>query len=63
MDAHAEICRAIDAYKDKAVDLSHQIHAHPELKFEERFASDLLARSVSELGLEVERGADRKSVV
>jgi amidohydrolase len=56
MDAHAEICRAIDAYKDNAVDLSHQIHAHPELKFEERFASDLLARSVSELGLEVERG-------
>jgi amidohydrolase len=55
MDAHAEIAGAIDNYRDKVVALSHEIHEHPELKFEEVFASDLLSKAASELGLEVER--------
>lgn len=55
MDAHAEIARAIDNYRDKAVSLSHEIHQHPELRFEEVFAADHLTRAASELGLEVER--------
>ena len=55
MDAHAEISRAIDNYRDKVVALSHDIHEHPELKFEEHFASDLLSKAATELGLEVER--------
>src|SRR5260370_27649649 len=55
MDAHAEIARAIDNYRDKVVALSHEIHEHPELKFEEHFASDLLSNAATELGLEVER--------
>ncbi len=56
MDIHAEICRAIDLYKETAVRISHEIHEHPELKFEERFAADLLTRAARELGLEVEKG-------
>jgi amidohydrolase len=56
MDAHAEISRAIDNYRDKVVAISHEIHEHPELKFEEHFAADLLSRAAKELGLEVERG-------
>jgi amidohydrolase len=56
MDAHAEICRAIDTYREKAVALSHQIHEHPELKFEEHFAADLLTGAARELGLKVESG-------
>jgi amidohydrolase len=55
MDAHAEIARAIDDYRDKVAALSHEIHEHPELKFEEHFASDLLSKAATELGLEVER--------
>jgi amidohydrolase len=55
MDAHAEIARAIDNYRDKVVALSHEIHEHPELKFEEHFAADLLTKAAAELGLEVER--------
>jgi amidohydrolase len=55
MDAHVEISRAIDDYRDKVVALSHEIHEHPELKFEEHFASDLLSKAATELGLEVER--------
>src|SRR5271167_2856267 len=56
MDAHAEIARAIDNYRDKVVALSHEIHQHPELKFEEHFACDLLTRAIRELGLAVEAG-------
>ncbi len=56
MDAHAEICRAIDGYRDRVVALSHEIHAHPELKFEEQFAADLLTRAGAELGLDMQRG-------
>lgn len=55
MDAHAEIARAIDNYRDKVVALSHEIHERPELRFEEVFAAGLLTKAASELGLEVER--------
>jgi amidohydrolase len=57
MDGHAEICRAIDQYKEKAVALSRDIHEHPELKFQERHAAGLLTAAARELGLEVETGA------
>jgi amidohydrolase len=56
MDAHAEICRAIDRYKEKAVSLSHQIHEKPEPKFQEHFAAGLLSGAARELGLPVETG-------
>src|SRR5260370_5466943 len=56
MDAHSEISGAIDSYREIVTGLSHEIHEHPELKFEEHFASDLLARAVRELGLKVEIG-------
>jgi amidohydrolase len=39
------------------VETSREIHAHPELNFEERFACDLLVRTSGRLGLEVEPGA------
>src|SRR4029077_630191 len=55
MDAHAEIARAIDNYRDKVVALSHEIHEHPELKFQEHFAAGVLTKAAAELGLEVER--------
>jgi len=56
MDAHAEICRAIDRYKEKAVAISHQIHEKPEPKFQEHFAAGLLSDAARELGLSVEAG-------
>jgi amidohydrolase len=39
------------------VEASHQIHAHPELNYEERFAHDLLTRVLEDEGLQVERQA------
>ncbi len=56
MDAHAEICRAIDDYKEQAVSISHQIHEKPELKFQEHFAAGLLTGAAREIGLPVETG-------
>ena len=56
MDAHAEICRAIDQYKDKAVAISHRIHEQPELKFQEHFAAGLLSDAAREVGLPVATG-------
>jgi amidohydrolase len=54
MEAQTEICRAIDAYGEKVISLGHQIHEHPELKFREYFACDLLTRAIRDIGLEVE---------
>ena len=38
-------------------DASHQIHANPELNFEEHFAHDLLTDLIERTGLQVERHA------
>ncbi len=56
MTIHDEICRSIDRFKDQAIGLGRQIHAHPELKFEERFAAGLLTGALGEMGVVVERG-------
>ena len=47
----------VDRRADVLVDASHQIHAQPELAFEERFAHDLLTEILEGDGLEVERHA------
>lgn len=54
--AHAAICGAIDDYREKALALSHAIHEHPELKFEEHFAAGLLSDAARQIGLQVETG-------
>lgn len=46
---------AVDRLSDEIVALARQIYEHPELAFEERFASELLATRLSEAGFEVER--------
>jgi metal-dependent amidase/aminoacylase/carboxypeptidase family protein len=50
MDVYTEICRAIDSYQEKMVSLSHQIHDHPEPKFREHFACNLLTKCDSRSG-------------
>jgi amidohydrolase len=47
----------VDKRADVLVDASHQIHAHPELCYEEHFAHDLLTGLLEAEGLDVERGA------
>ncbi|MFM8794423.1 MAG: M20 family metallopeptidase [Acidimicrobiales bacterium] len=47
----------IESAAGRLVEVSHEIHAHPELNFEEHFASELLVRTSTELGLDAEPGA------
>jgi amidohydrolase len=47
----------VDAIRDELLDLSHTIHANPELAFEEHRAAALLCDAIEAAGLEVERSA------
>jgi amidohydrolase len=52
-----EAARAIvDDETDSLVALSHRIHAHPELKFEEERSSEWTAAVLADAGMAVERG-------
>jgi amidohydrolase len=45
----------IDAVAHQLIEVSHDIHAHPEQNFAETYAAELLTRTASELGLSTER--------
>jgi amidohydrolase len=47
---------SVDAAADRLVELSHRIHAHPELAFDEHRASRWVAEELERAGLTVERG-------
>jgi amidohydrolase len=51
------VCAAVDDVADRLLDASHQIHAHPELNFEEVFAHDLLTSILDDCGHRPERHA------
>lgn len=53
----ARACATIDEIAASLLTASHEIHAHPELNYEERFAHDLLTRMIDERGLPVTRSA------
>lgn len=56
-DLKSRACSIVDAVAGDLVRVSHEIHARPELNYEEVFASELLARTAADHGLEVELGA------
>src|SRR5688572_33064636 len=56
MDAKAVARDAVLAADDRLVDLSHRIHAHPELAFDEVQSSAWCADVLDSAGLAVERG-------
>ncbi len=51
------IAAEVDKRADVLIDASHQIHANPELNFEEHFAHDVLTGILEAEGLELERNA------
>ena len=57
MDLKDRVQRRIEAETSSLIDLSHTIHGHPELAYEEVRSSALLAAALEEGGLNVERGA------
>src|SRR5215831_3096384 len=50
------IVSAIDARASSLAELARKIHAHPELRFEEKQASAWIADTVEQAGVPVERG-------
>ncbi|MEM5406054.1 MULTISPECIES: M20 aminoacylase family protein [Paraburkholderia] len=54
---------AIAAIEEEMIALRHEIHAHPELGFEEFVTSDLVAQRLTEWGYEVHRGMGGTGVV
>lgn len=51
------VVKAVDELADRLIEVSHEIHSHPELCYEERFAHNLLTDLLSQEGLEPERHA------
>ncbi len=45
------VCAEVDRLADQLLHASHEIHAHPELNFEEHFAHDLLVEQLRSAGL------------
>ena len=56
MDAKRSALEAVDGRATELIDLSHRIHANPELKFEEVQSSAWCAEALSDAGLAVETG-------
>lgn len=53
----------ITARHDALTRIRHDIHAHPELAFEEHRTAELVARELERIGVEVHRGIGRTGVV
>ena len=53
----AQACSLIDKNAETLINVSHEIHDHPEENYEEVFASELLTRTANGLGVPVELGA------
>ncbi|GAA3180154.1 hypothetical protein GCM10020255_073780 [Rhodococcus baikonurensis] len=51
------VSSTIEKWSSRLIDVSHTIHAHPELAFEEHRASALLADAAQEAGFTVTRAA------
>ena len=48
---------AIDGAREELVGIALDIHAHPELNYQEHYSADLLAGTLEQHGFAVERGA------
>ena len=56
MDAKSGARERFESARNSLIDLSHRIHAHPELGFEEEQASFWLCESLADAGFGVEKG-------
>ena len=56
MNAHETASTAINGARDTLIELSHFVHAHPELGYEEFLSAEAVAMAAERAGLDVERG-------
>ena len=52
-----QVCADIDSRSADLISISHEIHAHPELNFQEKFAHEVLTQYIADSKLKVDRGA------
>jgi len=52
-----QVCADIDSRSADLISISHEIHAHPELNFQEKFAHEILTQYIADSKLKVDRGA------
>jgi hippurate hydrolase len=57
------IINRIAEFHEQMTEWRHDIHAHPELAFEEQRTSDIVARELESFGIEVHRGLAKTGVV
>ena len=50
------VTAAIDELRDELIDISLDIHSHPELNYKEHYESAVLTEALERHGFEVERG-------
>ena len=50
------VTQAVDVLRQELVDISLDIHAHPELNYQEYHAAQVLADALEQHGFQVERG-------
>jgi metal-dependent amidase/aminoacylase/carboxypeptidase family protein len=62
-EATVQIVQQIAEFHDQLTEWRRDIHAHPELGFEEQRTSDLVAQRLAEFGYEVLRGIGKTGVV
>jgi amidohydrolase len=55
MSMPEQIVQAIDATVDRLIDMSRQIHDHPELRFQEHFAAKTLTEALEGFGLTAQK--------
>jgi amidohydrolase len=56
MDAKSAARDCFESAQDRLIELSHRIHAHPELGFEEEQASSWLCETLADAGFSVQKG-------
>ena len=59
VEMKARLAAAVEAHRDEIVELSHRIHANPEVAFEEQQAAAWVAEAVARHGYAVEHPAGR----
>jgi amidohydrolase len=52
-----QVCADIESRSADLISISHEIHAHPELNFQEKFAHDILTQYIADSKLKVDRSA------
>jgi amidohydrolase len=56
MDTKSAARDCFESAQDRLIELSHRIHAHPELGFEEELASSWLCETLADAGFSVQKG-------